>query len=146
MRNGKWYAEFPFIKEKPVCIGFPIPDARLKQACIIPENGRYRLTFQFEVEKDLPEHSKESHRICAIDFGVDNLMAVTNNCGIASLLYKGGPAKASNQWYNKIIAKLVSEQTLQTGKNLYQMKPIMQLQTDETIRSLIICINVQNTL
>ena len=116
LRNGKWYAEFPFIKEKPVCIGFPIPDARLKQACIIPENGRYRLTFQFEVEKDLPEQSKESHRICAIDFGVDNLMAVTNNCGIASLLYKGGPAKASNQWYNKTIAKLVSEQTLQTGK------------------------------
>ena len=51
-----------------------------------------------------------------MDFGVENLMTVTNNCGLPSLLYKGGTAKSANQLYNKTIARLVSIQTLETGK------------------------------
>lgn len=116
--DGKWYAYFPFAKDKPVCLGCPIPDARLKQACITPDNGRYKLSFQFEVDADIPEIPEDirPERICAIDFGVDNLMSVTNNCGLPSLIYKGGVAKSVNQKYNKTIAALVSEQTLRTGE------------------------------
>lgn len=114
--NGKWYAAFPFVKDTPVCIGSPIPNARLKQVCITPENGRYRLSFQIEVGAELSKTSFIPERICAIDFGLDNLMAVTNNCNLPFLIYKGGVAKAANQKYNKTIAAIVSEQTLRTGK------------------------------
>ena len=116
--DGKWYAYFPHAKDKPVCLGYPIPNARLKQACITPNNGRYKLSFQFEVDADIPEIPEDirPERICAIDFGVDNLMSVTNNCGLPSLIYKGGVAKSVNQKYNKTIAALVSEQTLRTGE------------------------------
>ena len=101
-----------------MCLGCPIPDARLKQACITPDNGRYKLSFQFEVDADIPEIPEDirPERICAIDFGVDNLMSVTNNCCLPSLIYKGGVAKSVNQKYNKTIAALVSEQTLRTGE------------------------------
>lgn len=112
----KWYAEFPYIKKTPLCIGYPIPDARLKQVIITPDNGRYICCFQFEVETSVPALNSKADRICAVDFGVDNLMAVTNNCGIPSLLYKGGVAKSINQGYNKQIAVMMSEQTLRTGK------------------------------
>lgn len=64
----------------------------------------------------LPEVTGRPRRICAIDFGVNNLMAVTSNCGPASVLYKGSVLKSVNQYYNKRIAFIVSEQTLATGK------------------------------
>jgi putative transposase len=38
-------------------------------------------------------------------------MAVTNNCGLNCLLYKGGVIKAANRLYNKRIAVIMSEQT-----------------------------------
>ncbi len=114
--DGKWYAYFPFKKDTPLCIGMPIPDARLKEATITPRNGRYEISFKFEMDKELPEPQAVSSRICAIDFGVDNLMAVTNNCGLPCVLYKGGVPKSINQQYNKQAADIVSKQTLETGK------------------------------
>lgn len=115
-RDGKWYAEFPFAKKTPVCIGLPIRGARLKQASIVPENGRYRLTFSFEADEEMPELAAYPKRICAVDLGVDNFMAVTNNCGLPLLIYSGGSVKAVNQLYNKKIADIVSRQMLSTGK------------------------------
>jgi len=38
-------------------------------------------------------------------------MAVTNNCGLPCLLYKGGVVKSVNQRYNKRVAKMMSKQT-----------------------------------
>lgn len=72
--------------------------------------------MRLHVNQELPAAKEESVRICAVDFGVENLMTVTNNCGLPSLLYKGGTAKSANQLYNKTIARLVSIQTLETGK------------------------------
>lgn len=114
--DGKWYARFPFLKGTLLCIGVPVPDAKLKDVTITPENGRYAFSFKFEVSRELPEPQGAPGRICAIDFGVENLMAVTNNCGLPLVLYKGGVAKSVNQQYNKRVADIVSEQTLETGK------------------------------
>lgn len=94
----------------------PIPDARLKDVTITLQNGRYLFCFKFEVDRELPKAKETPRRICAIDFGVDNLMAVTNNCGLTSILYKGGVMKSANQYYNKCIADIVSRQTLAIGK------------------------------
>ena len=43
-------------------------------------------------------------------------MAVTNNCGLPCLLYKGGVVKSVNQRYNKRIAKVMSKQTRGSDK------------------------------
>ncbi len=61
-----------------LCIGMPVPDAKLKDVTITPQNGRYACCFKFGVSRELPEVKGTAQRICAIDFGVDNLMAVTN--------------------------------------------------------------------
>lgn len=113
--DGNWYAGLPFAKDEPLCLGAPIPDAVLKQACIVPENGRFCIRFQFEVSRELPKVNEKPNRISSIDFGVDNLMSVTNNCGLPCLIYKGGVAKSINQLYNKQVAKIVSEQTAGTA-------------------------------
>lgn len=94
----------------------PVPDARLKEVTVTPENGRYSCSFKFEVCRELPEITAEPQRICAIDFGVNNLMAATNNCGLAPVLYKDSVLKSVNQYYNKRIASIISAQTLAAGK------------------------------
>ena len=115
-KDGRWYAAFPLIKEHRLCIGHPVSDARLKEVTVTPDHGRYRFCFKFEVYTDLPMMPETSARICAVDFGVNNLMAITNNCGLPCILYKGGIIKSVNQLYNKTAAGIVSSQTKSTGK------------------------------
>lgn len=62
--------------------------------------------------------TKEEHKSCgkpkriiAIDRGVSNFTAITNNCGLPCLLFKGGFLKSVNQWYNKQVSRIMSEQT-----------------------------------
>lgn len=52
---------------------------------------------------------KSPENICAIDLGVNNLMAVTNNMGLPNILYDGRYLKSINHLYNKKIAKINSE-------------------------------------
>ena len=46
--------------------------------------------------------------MAAVDFGVDNLAAVVTDAEVPCLIYKGGAAKAANQWFNKETARLKS--------------------------------------
>ena len=80
---------------------------------VAPKNGIYQMTFVFDDGKDTPVCS-ESERIIAVDPGVDNLMAVINNCGLPCILFNGKPLKAINQLYNKQIANIMSENTIGT--------------------------------
>lgn len=95
--------------------GFVPECAQLKEVKIIPDNGTYIISLTLEVPAEVHSLSEEPQRIAAVDFGIENLMAVTNNCGLPSVLYKGGVIKSVNRLYNKKIAALVSEQTLLTG-------------------------------
>ena len=108
--KGHYVAKLP----KTTCavsLGRSVPGV-LKEVHITPMNGRYQISFVFDDQKLVPEYLTEKpERIASIDFGIDNFMAVTNNCGLDCLLYKGGALKSANQLYNKRIAAIMSEET-----------------------------------
>lgn len=98
----------------PLCkqrfdIGAAPVSGKLKQASIVPTHGIFMLILVFDDGKSSPVQ-KEVSRICAIDMGVDNIAAITNNIGKPCLLFKGGVAKSINQWYNKQMSKFMRNQ------------------------------------
>lgn len=82
-------------------------DAKLMQIQFIPRNGEYLMEIVFQIE--VPDVEDKSERIASIDLGVDNLMTITTNCGIAPLVINGRPLKSINQYYNKKISEMRSK-------------------------------------
>jgi putative transposase len=112
-KNEKYYAKLPLTKET-LKLGRKVPGT-LKEVKVVPENGIFVFAFSFDDGiSEVPLKAPE--RICAIDPGVNNLMAVTNNCGLPTLLYKGGAVKSINQRYNKKMAEIQSRETAGTTK------------------------------
>ncbi|MBR8839167.1 MAG: transposase [Stigonema ocellatum SAG 48.90 = DSM 106950] len=76
------------------------------QSRIVPKLDHYVLEIIYEVA-DLP--IVDSNYIAAIDFGVNNLMAITSNVpGFQPVLINGRPLKSTNQFYNSKRALLAS--------------------------------------
>ncbi|MGI5887833.1 MAG: transposase [Oscillospiraceae bacterium] len=96
------------------------PSFQLKEVHVVPENGIFTVylvlqTDKGEAEKTTrPEHVPE--RVCAVDLGVNNLMAVSNNCGLPCILYRGGILKSVNHLYNRKVSAIMSEQTKGTDR------------------------------
>lgn len=108
--KGHYVAKLPKTKAV-VSLGKKIPGI-LKEVHVTPTNGKYQISFVFDDAEDIPAlKTEEPDRIASIDFGIDNFMAVVNNCGLPCLLYKGGVIKAANQLYNKKTAAIMSKQT-----------------------------------
>lgn len=99
---------FPFTKQ---CIRIPHKDSRLKSVTIKPYHDIYIISFTFENSVSEQSEYKPAKRIAAIDFGVSNIAAITNNIGMPCLLFKGGIVKSVNQYYNKRTAEIMSAQT-----------------------------------
>lgn len=118
--SGWHYVKLPRTKIK-----YPIRDAaikgRLMQAEIVPHHGVFLLILILD-DGTQPKEQKQPSRICAIDMGVNNLAAITNNVGKPCLLFKGGVIKSINQWYNKKMAEIQSVQTTGTTKK-FAMAP-----------------------
>ena len=112
--EGAYYLKLPLTKDT-VCIGKECP-GKLKEVHVSPRNGRYRISLVFDDGIMPPAVNEKHERIAAVDPGVNNFMAVTNNCGLPCLLYKGGVVKSVNQHYNKRIAKIMSRQTKGTDR------------------------------
>jgi putative transposase len=108
-QNGVSWACFPYHKKTPLCVGRP--EGRLKEAQIRPTNGRYEIVLVFDVEIPDVVPTDDPKRIVAIDLGVDNLMATTNNFGESCFLYKGGIVKSENRFYNKRLAEIMTAET-----------------------------------
>lgn len=89
---------------------------RLKQVTITPVHGVFQIAIVSDNGKDIPPVLVTSKRTCHIDFGVNNLAAMTNNIGQPCLLFKGGVVKSANQWYNKQLAKMQSQQAKGTTR------------------------------
>lgn len=126
-QKGKWYLTLVFARKIPLCVGKVISGYRLKQVTVSPIHGRYQINATLESEEEQRSDDLDVKRMCSIDYGVDNLMAVVNNFGEPSLLFKGGVAKSINQYYNKQMAKLMSEQTKGTTNKFVPTKESMTL-------------------
>ncbi len=55
-----------------------------------------------------PEALPANGRVMGIDLGVSNLAACVTNTGTGPMLFKGGPARDTNQYYNKKLAAIKS--------------------------------------
>ena len=86
------------------------------QSRIVPKLDHYVLEIVYEVP-DVPV--KNNDLIAAIDFGVNNLMAITSNVpGFEPVLINGRPLKSINQFYNSKRATIGSSSGLPTSKSL----------------------------
>lgn len=90
-------------------------DKKLIQLRFVPKNGEYIMEVVYEI--NVPDVENKSERIAAIDLGIDNLMAITTNCGIDPFIINGKPLKSVNQYYNKMIADKQSELKKRYGKD-----------------------------
>jgi putative transposase len=86
------------------------------QSRIIPKLDHYVLEIVYEVP-DVPV--KDNNSIAAIDFGVNNLMAITSNVpGFEPVLINGRPLKSINQFYNSKRATITSNNGNKSSKRL----------------------------
>ena len=77
-----------------------------QQIRIIPQPYGYMCEIVYNYhETDL--HLNPDH-VVGIDLGLENLITLVNNIGIAPIIIKGGMLKSVNQFYNKINAQLQS--------------------------------------
>jgi len=100
---------------------------RLKQVTVKPYYDCLILHAIFDDRISKKECTSESSRICAIDLGVSNFAAVSNNIGMECLLFKGGAVKSINHKYNKEYAKAQSEQTKGSAKKFVSTPEVKRL-------------------
>ena len=92
-----------------------VPDkAVLKEVKGSPAGDDYVLFVTYETPDSVPIPGSMPFT-AAIDFGLNNLAAVVTDADTPCLIYKGGAAKAKNQWFNKERARLQS--ALMIGKS-----------------------------
>ena len=84
-----------------------LKDKKIKEIRIIPkQHSRYfEIQYTYEVKEIQRELNKEN--VLGIDLGIDNLCTCVTNTG-ASFIIDGRKLKSTNQYYNKINAKLQS--------------------------------------
>ena len=100
--GGVCYLKFPLTKVRLRIQNLP-EDAILKEVKVIPYYSDFKVSYTYETKDTVP--AEGLYASAAIDFGVDNIVALVTNNG-SSLLVKGGVAKAKNQWFNKRKASL----------------------------------------
>lgn len=83
--------------------------ARVKQIRVIPSlHSGYCVEAVYNIE--IPERTIDESRIMAIDLGMVRIATVVDNVGSQPIAVPGGPAIAVNNWYNRELARLRSEQ------------------------------------
>ena len=110
-------------------VGTRIPDGtRIRGARIIPRGVGYTLEIIYDKQvKEAPDWLKRGSkpsRALGIDLGVDNLLATTNNIGTPPLVFRGGPVKSMNQYFNKRRAELqgvYARQGIDTGPRMQRL-------------------------
>lgn len=104
------------LTDKRLDLGKAPITGKLKEVKVIPTHDIFIVILSWEDGAQPPKPAETTTRACCIDLGVSNFAAITNNLGLPCLLFKGGVPKSINQWYNKRMSKIQSEQTTKTGK------------------------------
>lgn len=94
---------------------------KLKEVKVRPDDNCYWVIVTYEVE-DTELVSEEPTRICAIDLGVDNLIAMVNNCGLESFLINGGGMKSLKEHENIQLSEYYSRVTIGTANRMKSTK------------------------
>lgn len=126
-QDSVYFIKFPLTKE--VC-QIKEPIGRLKFVTIKPYFNVFYISFVFEITNTFEPLEQDDNnervifnkpeRCIAIDFGVDNLAAISNNFGRKGLLIKGGIVKSKNQWFNKLNAQMQSAKDQGALLDFYQ--------------------------
>lgn len=82
---------------------------KLKEVTVSKYYNHFKLTLV--MEEYYTPLGKDKTVKAAIDFGIDNIVAISTNNG-KSLLVKGNVIKSKNQWFNKQLAKNLRGQTI----------------------------------
>jgi putative transposase len=114
------YLRFPKrVEIKPIKIRIT---NRLRQVRIVPKGLYYVLEVVYE--KESIDLNLNKDRVLGIDLGLNNLLTIVNNIGLAPIVIKGGIVKSTNQFYNKQLARYKSLK----DKQGYQARETRQLQ------------------
>lgn len=108
----------------------------LSEVKVIPNNGTYTISIVYAICDNDKSHESVSispSRIAAIDFGVNNLIASVNNCGLPSLLYSGSIPKSINRFYNKKLAGIMREEMAKPDCPLTRDKKPRFVPTEESM-------------
>lgn len=100
----------------------PIIHNNVKQVRLIHKGNHIVIEILYEVRE---KEYKNNNRYCSIDLGINNLCTIGSNI-IKPIIINGKPLKSINQYYNKKLAQLKSEQDLRKNKQ-YNKKKIQSL-------------------
>jgi len=103
IENGK--VKFPKVIDLDITTRLS-DDTDLQEVRIVPKGVGYVMEIVYG--KEVPKVKGKPKRICGIDIGSTNLVAIGNNIGLKPIVIKAGVAKSINQYYNKERARLDS--------------------------------------
>ncbi len=80
-------------------------ETNLREVRVIPKGGKqYIIEIVYKIDEHQLDLNKD--RVIGIDFGLRNIVTISNNIGELPIAIKGGVLKSINQYYNKMLAAL----------------------------------------
>lgn len=122
--GDKAFLKFPLTKIR-LRLGILPDDVKLKEVKVIPYYGNYMVITILESAD--PSVNVDMPFVAAMDTGVDNIAAIVSNSGKSGCIYKGGPVKSCNQWFNKCMAYLKAVQMKGHDPKAYHPLPTKQM-------------------
>ena len=83
-----------------------VENNKLCQVRFIPKCGY--ISIEVVYKKEITDTKLANNNYIAIDLGIDNLAAITNNIGLQPIIINGKGLKSMNKYYNKLLAKYKS--------------------------------------
>lgn len=105
-------------------LSIDVKGKKLKEVTVSRYYNYFKLNLVME-EYYTPLEKDKTFK-AAIDFGVDNIVAISTNNG-KSLLVKGNVIKSKNQWFNKQLAKNLRGQTIGTDTKAISSKALNRI-------------------
>lgn len=92
------------IKFPKVFNGFKIKTnvSNLQQVRILPKSNHFEIEVVYK--KEIEDLKSDNNKYIGVDLGINNLMALTNNCNVKFELISGKKLKSINHYYNKQVA------------------------------------------